>query len=161
LNQQETQSITARIENHRLIVPDEREVITVWMNNDDMSLHCAEFGMVHDWQPALHVKHNRWGGCHKSCVHRLQPMEKTQLLCPDWISKLGWQPQVVEKHAPVIASRVGDTVTLAYDAIGPTIRCTNRAGEELPQHRYSYQLFRMRWWDEDAPSLNVLLGVAA
>lgn len=140
-----------------LAIPTDRQTVKIWMDNRDMSLHCMAFGRVHDWTPRLQKSHEGRGSG-RVCVHRLEPLPPTQLLCADWVSGLSWQPQVIVKNAPVIASRVGDVVTLAFDVIGPTADCIR----ELPpiaENRCSYRLYRMQWWDEDAPADNVLLGV--
>jgi hypothetical protein len=146
---------------HGLALPPDRDVIKVWMDDDDKSLYCNEFGRVHDWQPQLQSSHRM--NNHGTCIHRLRPMEQTQLFCPHWVSLLNWQSQLITKSAPVIASRRGDIVTIGFNKIGPIrlpngYTCTESPGP-IAENRWHYRLHPIQWWDEAEPADNVLLGV--
>jgi hypothetical protein len=146
---------------HKLVLPPDRDVIKVWMDEDDKRLYCNEFGRVYDWQPQLQASHIVKTSV--TCVHRLEPMGQTQLFCPHWVSLLNWQSQLITKSAPIIASRRGDIVTIGFNKIGPIklpngFTCTDFPGH-IAENRWHYRLHPIQWWDEDDPADNVLLGV--
>jgi hypothetical protein len=143
-----------------ITLPDHRPIIPVrWQDGD---LVC-KFGKIAAWNPAQHLVHQPRSGNHgvvpcRVCIHRAEPMPPAQLFGTDWLSQFHWQT-TVEPRCGVIISRSIDTVTLAFDVIGPVNGCEHIPNGEPPVHRWRYTLYRLRWEDETDPAPSLLLGV--
>jgi hypothetical protein len=81
------------------------------------------------------------------------------LFAADWLHQLDWRARICGDKRAVIARRVNDVVTLAFDVIGPTEDCHHNPNRHKPENSWSYQLYRMRWWDDENLFDSVLLGV--
>jgi hypothetical protein len=131
--------------------------IDVRYDEDLKEFRCNEFGVVHSWKPGLQHTHNL-GGASRPCVHRDEPMPRTQLFGTDWVRSLCWQLVLTDGQYPVMACRKQDLVTIAFDRIGPVLGCTNKPNGQKPENRWQYRLYPIHWWDIGDAN-NVLLGV--
>jgi hypothetical protein len=83
-------------------------------------------------------QHNR----SRPCVHSLRIPGQCELFGADWVRDLSWQPTLYRLGAePVIASRVEDVVTIAFDVVGPLDHCHRKPGRLLDANRWAYRMF--------------------
>jgi hypothetical protein len=137
---------------HTFIIPPEREIITVYQDENDC--YCNEFGKVDGWHPADQASHQH--GPSRPCLHRFAPMPSRVLFSHDWVAGLHWQLHIANN---VMAARTADMVTLAFDVIGPVLGCCNKTNFHKPPNVWQYRLYHIRWWDDDDLSDRVVLGV--
>lgn len=141
-----------------IILQNNSPVITVYSEDEGNTLQCSEFGRVYSWHHNLQVSHGRKNRSNaRACLHRKEPLPHTMLFA-DTVFNYNWQPVLVPETGSII-SRQGDVVTLAFDQIGDTKGCTHIPNQHVPENRWAYRLFPMRWWDQDEPASYVFLGV--
>ena len=133
------------------VTPDD-EIVTVTLN--DHGLWTCKHGEVGTPDSAMHGR-----GPNRSCIHTLAEPPGCMLFGRDWVNRLLWQPCLYTDWHPVIASRKDNTVTLAFDRIGPTKGCRNRETRLIGSNRFTYTMFGMRWHDNEKPWNMAWLGV--
>jgi hypothetical protein len=87
-----------------------------------------------------HSKLHRRNGS-RPCVHAIKVPAPTELFSISWVRQLGWQPALYTiGSCPVIACRVEDLVTLAFDVVGPVLYCHRRPGPLVDANRWTYRM---------------------
>jgi hypothetical protein len=77
----------------------------------------------------------------RACVHAIKVPMPTELFGVGWVRQLGWQPTLYSLGAcPVIASRIEDLVTLAFDVVGPVEGCRLKPGPLQEANRWTYRM---------------------
>jgi hypothetical protein len=128
--------------------------LLVVYRDDANRLRCNEFGAIHTAvRSTLHRVGNR-----RACVHVPSPLPHTMFFSTSWLAQFDWRSVIVERDYPCIASRTGDILTMAFDAVGPVTGCRNKC-RDVPEHRWAYRLHPFRWWDDDNPCDTAYLGV--
>lgn len=86
------------------------------------------------------------GGSTRVCVHSLTEPPETMLVSKSAVGKLNYQSRIIMQQPTVIAARVGDTLVVGFDAIGPLSHCrgilTKKKSKDdrRMKHRFDYQL---------------------
>ena len=132
--------------------------IVVEIDRHDCARLSCPYGVVDVPPSAIHDR--GWG----RCVHLLADrMPRCTLFARKFVAGLNFQPVTYGLSTPVIASRRGDVVMLAFDVLDtPIERCrctTNRRIDD--EHRWYYRVHEMRWFDEPDIAADLLLGVWA
>lgn len=78
---------------------------------------------------------------YRECTHLLEDPLPANLFGIDWVRRLCWQPTLYTVgNCPVIASRVGTVITLAWDCVGPLEDCDNRPTIIEERNKWVYEL---------------------
>lgn len=80
------------------------------------------------------------------------------MLFGEHVFRHNWQPVYVPRCGAII-SRISDIVSISFDQIGDIQGCRALPTARIPENRWQYRLYPMRWWDDDKPLTNVFLGV--
>ena len=131
--------------------------VTIWFDGES-DLFTTEYGPVEGHPRVQSHSANQAG---RPCCHALEPPIRCELFAAEWAAQMRWQPTLYKYGAgmPVIASRKFDIVTLAFDVIGPTQRCSHTPMRLEERNKFCYKLFPFRFWDEDEVFTRALLGV--
>lgn len=98
----------------------------------------------------------------RTCVHLLEEPAPCNLFSIDWLKQLDWRPTLytVGRIPPVIASRVGLNVTLAWDIVGPIEDCHNRPTCIEQRNKWVYALHPLIFDDKpDETHDHIYVGV--
>lgn len=97
-------------------------------------------------------------GTGRDCIHILNQPPDRLVLDSDIVAALNFQLRLCPPPSPCIASRVGDIVTIAFDAEGPA---TGGSPHYLrpPRFRFRHRLHPMRWANATSPDQHHILGV--
>lgn len=79
----------------------------------------------------------------RPCVHALEPPPKTLLLDRGAVERLNRQARVITHEPPIIAARLGDTLLLGVDVLGPLTGRhpkRDRTDDQRTRHQWRYTL---------------------
>jgi hypothetical protein len=137
-----------------------RKPVTVYLPPKDVEggHFSCEYGTV---KGAWSKSHHR--GNQRPCIHTMEPPAQGQFIGIEWACQLNWQPTVytLSTSTPVIASRTGDIVTLAFDQTGPIEGCSGALRPLQDVNRWHYRLFPMQFEDDTEVHTRVWLGLWA
>lgn len=74
----------------------------------------------------------------RRCLHLLGEPPTSFLLSREAVGRLNFQPRVCPAPSPCIASRIGDVLTIEFDAAGPANNRSHR--QKVTPLKYRYQL---------------------
>lgn len=82
----------------------------------------------------------------RACLHLLGSPPNSFLLSREAVGRLTFQPVVCPPPAPCIASRIGDVLTIEFDAAGPADNRSHR--KAITPLRFRYQLQAVTDWPD-------------
>ena len=129
----------------------------VTVNLNEQGLWVCQYGDIGTPNSTMHSP----GGNGRPCIHSPDMPPHLMLFGIEWVNRLLWQPALYTDWHPVIASRRGGEVALAFDVIGPTKDCKHRPTKIVASNRFVYNMFPMRWRDDEPVWHMAWLGVRA
>lgn len=76
----------------------------------------------------------------RPCVHTLTRPPNRFIVSKKVVARLNYQSRVLVQNPACIAARIGETLIIGFDKIGPISGCSMKAPKPRIAHRFDYQL---------------------